>query len=680
MGNPQEKIGLKSIENIFGSEFVIPEYQRGYRWARQNVADLLNDIYDFEPTGSNFYCLQPLVVRRMDEDILGHIKEKIQNNTLTVQEVQNMLKGKWEVIDGQQRLTTILLILSCLQNDAEMPYTITYAASRKESAKYLQDIWSGQDVSAQQNDKKDFYHIAEARDEIENWLKNDGEETRPGKRDRLTQNLGHVKFIWYEPVEGNSKRNSIEIFTRLNIGKIPLSDAELIKAIFLSRSNFGTGENATVRLRQQEIAQQWDEMENALQDPEFWSFISHEEFDQWGTPTRIDFILDLVAVMNLLGAGKEKGTEHGRTFRYFWKVYEQKHRAEKEKGDSATRECSFLACWEEVKRIFVMFREWFHDVQFYHYVGFLVTCASGTTVNFLCELIDLWRKQGMTKADFARELKKRVAGTLKESCDLDVTYGETARPLTACRSLLLLHNLQTIINQTVRARDQYDKNIFYKFPFHIYRQEHWDIEHIEPRTPASLDDPESRKDFLSNWYPFLSDPKLQNAINDYLRNDKGKEQITRDRDEEFMKIVAGLPKTSEPLGDTEKNQIMNFVLLDRNTNRSYKNAPFPAKRRTIIDKDMGQKTTHTRGGHVAAEKKIQTPAGQGSPKPESGPSAFVPPCTRHVFLKYYSPMMTSPHAWTMSDALHYKQDILNTLSEFNVVSNQLAARTTDGLR
>ena len=85
------------VIDLFGKKFFIPSYQRGYRWERQQVEDLLRDINDFakEPQG-NFYCLQPLIVKKYND------------------------KDDWyEVIDGQQRLTTLRLLLLYLSEMAK---------------------------------------------------------------------------------------------------------------------------------------------------------------------------------------------------------------------------------------------------------------------------------------------------------------------------------------------------------------------------------------------------------------------------------------------------------------------------------------------------------------------------------------------------------------------------------
>ena len=100
------KIGLKTIEGLSGMTFLIPAYQRGYRWTEQQVTDLLNDVYEFNDSDNGFYCLQPLVLVQRVEDTLKRIKEEAQS----LKDVETLLRGKWEVIDGQQRLTTLFLL------------------------------------------------------------------------------------------------------------------------------------------------------------------------------------------------------------------------------------------------------------------------------------------------------------------------------------------------------------------------------------------------------------------------------------------------------------------------------------------------------------------------------------------------------------------------------------------
>ncbi len=300
------QIGLKTIGELSGLSFFIPNYQRGYRWTCQQVMDLLNDINEFDASKDGFYCLQPLVVRlRNEKDIVTKIHET--NKLSEIREILNKSVGKWEVIDGQQRLTTIYIILRCLGSNE--PYSLEYA-TRAQSGEFLRNMGK-----YDQNENIDFYYMAQAKETVESWLTPDFDKVA------FTKKLKEeVKFIWYESVD----EDHIKVFTRLNIGKIALTNSELIKALFLNRSNFAAKSEDGLRLRQQEIASEWDLIEYALQSIEFWLFLHAKGYDR---PTRIDFIFDLICNQNALnieglddeeGRGKVIGTDKDRTFRYFY--------------------------------------------------------------------------------------------------------------------------------------------------------------------------------------------------------------------------------------------------------------------------------------------------------------------------------------------------------------------------
>lgn len=92
------------------------------------------------------------------------------------------------------------------------------------------------------------------------------------------------------------------------MGKIPLTNAELIKALFLCAENFEQN-SESIRLKQLEIANEWDRIEYALQNPEFWYFLNKEESER---PTRIEFIFDLMSE-------KKSKDDDYFTFRHFSK-------------------------------------------------------------------------------------------------------------------------------------------------------------------------------------------------------------------------------------------------------------------------------------------------------------------------------------------------------------------------
>ena len=608
-------IELKSVNELLGMKFFIPSYQRGYRWTEQQVTDLLNDIWEFSKTKkqeTEFYCLQPLVVKRKEEDILGRIKEAI-----TIEEVEALLRGSWEVIDGQQRLTTIFIILSELKG--KNIYYLQYE-TRKESDDYLQNI-----SEDKKDNNVDFFHFYLAKHTVSSWFGND-KEKRSKFKDVL---LKSVKFIWYESVD----EDPIKVFTRLNIGKISLTNAELIKALFLNRSNFGEKESEQLKLRQQEIASEWDNIEYTLQNDEFWLFLHEKGYDR---PTRIDFIFDLICNQKTLGNFENIGTDDYKTFRYFYEYF---------KSDSSNIE----KCWKEVKKYFQTFKEWFDDLELYHYVGYLRCPLKDNEA--VIDIKELYSKWIGTKDYFVGFLKRKIKERIKECNDLDTQYEFDGGPTkTTCKPLLLLHNIQTIVNQNnqLKSKEEYKLPVFYKFPFHLFKNENWDVEHIDSNTTNGLESEKDRKEWLK--YSVLGADltgELKEKIKAFIKNDNNKMPF----DSLCQEIEESNPSQTWQNPEQDKNKIWNFVLLDAGTNRGYGNSLFPAKRRCVIGKDQGKKYSIDDDLNVSMD---------------DGTIAFIPPVTKNVFLKYYNTSVDNLKEWSKSDAEAYKQNILDTLSEFGV--------------
>lgn len=130
-----ENFMLKPIKELFGMNFFIPDYQRGYRWEKQQAIDLLDDIASFSQKDhvSVIYCIQPLVVQQRKDE--AAVLRKIKTAT-SMEEVKKYMQGSWNVVDGQQRLTTIYLILSKLNTDG--CYSIEYQ-TREDSKVFLKE-------------------------------------------------------------------------------------------------------------------------------------------------------------------------------------------------------------------------------------------------------------------------------------------------------------------------------------------------------------------------------------------------------------------------------------------------------------------------------------------------------------------------------------------------------------
>lgn len=671
-----DRIELIPIKNLIGKKFCIPNYQRGYRWGRQQVRDLLEDIAEYmrpsDEVKDDFYCLQPLVVCEKVDDDKGFFND-------LPKEPENALPGtrdaiakhvEWDVIDGQQRLTTILILLSFLNSSQETntEFAIRYA-TRGNSRDFLANIANKAKKEAE-NDI-DSWHMFEAYDEIKVWFQKINEKSK-GKWDIIQFKetlLNKVQFIWYE-----SSEDPIKVFTRLNIGKIGLTNSELIKALMLNRSNFEGQDADKIRLRQLEISVKWDEIESRLQDDEFWMFLHDKGFDK---PTRIDFLFDLVCDLGMLdefieefhsGTQEKKveykqshlGSDRYRTFRYF-NAYFKSARAKKE--CNKVKKSLIQMCWDKVDEIFATFVEWFDDLRLYHYVGFLVDQKIKVS-----DIYDKWRNHN-TKSDFLSSyLIPTITNEIAGCKDLDTQYeigdgnGKNVTWKTTCRPLLLLHNLQTVINQNIKQSADGHSGVFYKFPFHLYKTEGWDIEHIDSNSENEFDEWDAKVEFLANHYNAVKGT-LQDQIIAFCAPANNTNDEKKNFDSLRKDIENVHDQDADRLDDAEKNQIWNFALLDSSTNRSYGNAIFSAKRRIIIGKDKGK---YVPVPHLATKNGRKYIA---IGEEEDAPSSFIPPCTKQVFFKYYSPVLLSPNYWLKSDAQHYKDDIHATLEMFGVVKN-----------
>lgn len=655
-------IELKSIKELLEMKFYIPNYQRGYRWTQQQVVDLLNDIDDFIQKQKNdkiekdsFYCIQPLVVKEQIVDKSKFLESLPKNsNGSLLEELRKAIaeNTKWEVIDGQQRLTTIYILLSYLEQPFK--YSLEYA-TRANSKAFLENITKcegtkevGDEVKKhcencenKSNECKckgydkveiDYYHIIVAYATIKRWFCNRGKEYKDTFKDTL---LKKVKFIWYESVD----ENPISVFTRLNIGKISLTNSELIKALILNRSNFKEDNYSHIRLKQQEIASEWDRIEYTLQNDEFWLFIHNLNYDK---PTRIEFIFDLIANNNSFGLNDEFqnkiGTDQYRTFRYFYEFFNS--------SAGQSDENKIGRCWGKVKNIFQIFEEWYNDLELYHYVGYLI---------YQDRKLDDIRKQWeekKSKVEFVRYLKERIIDEIKDCNDLDKQYEVAGPAKTSCKPLLLLHNIQTVVNQNnqLKSKEEYSQSVFYKFPFHLFKKENWDVEHIDSNTTNGLEKEKDQKEWLK--YSVLGvtlDEDLKNRIKDFIQNPEC---------ESFEDLCQQIEKSdskswSNP--EMDKNKIWNFVLLDAGTNRGYGNSIFPAKRRCIIGKDQGKK-------YSIDDSTLEVASVDGA-------IAFIPPVTKNVFLKYYNTSIDNLREWNESDAVAYKANILETLKEFGVTDS-----------
>ncbi len=628
-------IELKAIKDLIGMSFYIPNYQRGYRWTRQQVRDLLGDIKEFmENNSTNIYCIQPLIVKQTP--IRDGLMDQIRL-AQSVDDVRRLINASdtWEVIDGQQRLTTIYIILKYLQYG--QLYTLEYK-TRINSWEYLNSgivLYNSGDATT----NIDFYHMGEAYCEVKEWFA----KNKNCEQQLLQTLLERVKFIWYEVQED---QNSKEIFQRLNLGKISLTNSELIKAILLKR-NFNDNPEAMSTTVMQ-ISTEWDIIENALQNDELWAFVNTLDYE---SPTRIDYIFDIIRTRDILHLSNESdiGNDDYATFRYFYAFL-------KDRGDVEE-------VWSKVYEVYEIFNEWYNTSTLYHYIGFIIATSGNDSCQVISNLIDAWLNAN-NKGQFIKNLMRKI----KSICKLDRVNNLEAHlsdkvydmdgfpPKTECRPILLLHNIQTIIrqNKCIESGNKFG-NVFYRFPYNLYKTNRknigWDVEHIDSNTENELRNQNDRIEYLKLTYLGITDEEIKQEISTLL--------LSGNIDDDKFGAIRKKITNEDHLSSEDKNKIWNFALLDSKTNRGYGNAPFPAKRRVIIGKDQGLKyIINPEGGVVNVETKLEVPT-------------FIPICTRNAFLKYYTTSQaTNLTAWLKEDAEAYLNDMILVIGEFIEIANE----------
>ena len=501
---------LKSIENFRGFHFLVKDYQRGYKWTATEVRQLLDDLNEFEPKENEFYCLQPIVIKA-DND-------------------------KKELIDGQQRCTTIYLILQYL---GQHLFDITYQ-TREQSAEFLTKIatlgisgeWNDWVASYSEKDNVDNYHFFQAYRTIQDWFAKKSEKEKEVWVKKL---LEKCKVIWYE-VE--NELDSIELFTRINSNKIPLTEAEVIKALFLIALT------DTSTQREWVVAQQWDKIENELEEDEFWYFITAN------TPpaTPIDYIFSLSEVV------KKQENYQGEypIFNVYYNAYKN---AENKKQWVETQ-------WNEVRNNFLTLKEWFKDFEYYHLVGTLIHL--GHNIKDIFTL----KQQSDSKTAFKEALKNKLVEIISSfGDDLKNVYYSSGKE----REALLLFNIISILQSKENA---------YRFPFNKFKTMNWDIEHIHA-IATDTNNKAVQKAWLEENKDYITDDEtLRKKIQDILSLKEIKETELSSLVEEVTKYL------SEKGFDNDNiNDLSNLTLLDSGTNRSYKNAIFPHKRARIIEED-----------------------------------------------------------------------------------------------
>ena len=643
-----------AIPELRDKNFFIPDYQRGYRWGETQIRQLLEDLYGFfydKRSQGAFYCLQPVVVKQMEQeqvDALG-LQSPTDNNVW------------YEVIDGQQRLTTIRIILaleSLLDDDKDLSFNIHYQ-TRPNLGAIFDNLQKKRDenkrytISAPIEGRMDIdtWHILQAANQIINWFQDETPPLRPNLssfKGTFYENFSNdrdkdksVQVIWYE-LRDDAK--PVDIFKRLNDKCISLNNAELIRGMFLSDAaeynadrellrQFATDMQDTVEKRekarkQAHIIEQWDIIERELRNDQFWLFIHNDaNAGDAGYSCRIEYIFDLIAK-------KEQG-ERDRLYTYI-------------KFDNLLKTGEVEDLWElwlKVETYFSYLKYWYNNNDYYHKIGYLAADRK-TGSKILIELLDA-ASTFSTKA-FNALIEDKIVESIKKVVHrgdppkpiLEYTYTDDYDKL---KQVLFLYNVEStrLLNKE-------------KFPFNKYKAEkNWTLEHIHAQNSDIIDHADKEK-----WVEWFAENErvlasLQRRLPDNeelrnllasLRSEQERLNTSRARFQfnDLKLVFDNVLRFFDDLAGAEnrptvEHGISNMALLSGSTNSAISNSVFEVKRQIITVADAD--------------------------------GEYIPLCTRNVFMKYYNRnqedfTVQQNFYWSESDRLNYLTDIKRVLAPY----------------
>ena len=576
-------------------DFIIPSYQRGYRWTKKEVVRLILDVLSFnEEKDGSFYCLQPLVVRHIHRDS----------------------KHIWRVIDGQQRLTSIFLLLHYL-NYTDSSYSLEYERNNMLS----QFLDKSQNVDP--NENCEIYHLSNALNTINEFF---GIPDAEGKKGCLLKNiLNNCSFILYvmrEEVTDNNVLDEMEhdLFNNLNSGKISLTESELIKALLLH--NIGE-EKVVKEIKQISIAEELDNIERVLRKDEMWYFLAG---DRQKPSSCIDYLYKVwhLAIYNHIPDDID--------YPIFSKLEEE-----------TSSYPIMLQKWKELKKCFYTITGWYNDPLSYNLIGYLEGRKKPKIQKedyppFHEELLaKLYRYSSLAEEGKTLPTKQEFLKHIKSLCKKSIpkNYLELRfdTDKNAVFNLLLLLNVAMMINHKRQLKvDKDDKSSgkgndthVSRFPFHVFHSLNWNVEHISPQNPKDKKKLYSTLCDLKREYN-NNLPKEVEAL--FNKLDKNKDNLdSLSNDQEFIAL------SKELIADKQEVMLLkNLTLLTEHDNKGIGNKFYFDKR-----------------------NKLNEYQSQGS---------FIPASTLNVFSKWHTENPDGNILWGSKDQEAYIMAIERTINDF----------------
>lgn len=575
---------FQEIKQLKNKDFLIPSYQRGYRWDNKEVKELLEDINEFmldDKKDNDFYCLQPIVVK---ED-----------------------KSKYRTIDGQQRLTTIFLIIKYLKDE---PYFTIEYETREKSFNFLNEIKDKDDNSVV---NIDFYYFLKAYKCIKDFFENNQNINKNEFYDTLVNNC---KVLWYKISDNESEQ---DVFIRLNIGKIPLLEEENIKALFLSKNEEIDDSDLEDR------AKTWYEAEKILRANNDFSYLVlskiNKEYIEKEKDSNNNNILilndDFLRIGVYLHAITEDNNQNA-LFNYFYGLKKNnKLNEEWDKLEECINTLSKFASDDNGKSI---------ERSIFHYIGFLIL----NDIMNINSIYKIWNKS-MQNDSFENELLKEIKNNIsslvrgKDMSDYidDLNFNDD-KDKKIIFKILVLFNIDRLLK---------DKGSIEYFKFNRFQLEEWSLEHIYAQNSKSIkeyinkDNKEEVIKWLEEVIKYIEDDSLTEEIKETINELNVKSIKNLDNFDILLENIDNNFKDTDSLND-----IGNLCLLDKDSNSKIGNNIFSIKRIDI--EKLGNK------------------------------GKLIPIATKEVFNKIFSKNIKHKDLFTKEDREDYMNAIIEVLKNY----------------
>jgi uncharacterized protein with ParB-like and HNH nuclease domain len=500
----------------------IPAYQRGYKWGSDSngaVTVLLSDLNEAFQAYQNGlrteYYLQYITVKKIDEF------------------------KQLEVIDGQQRLTTLSIIFSVFSSileieniaDEKISYAIrdNFFQSHIYPSEPLQKMvkynWEEFIETHPLLNKQDIYYLFSAVQKVNSFLTKEVKKDIKSFYDFI---CSHVMII-VNSVE--SHVSSETVFRNLNSNQVPLTEAELIKGYLITRIG-RKGKNGS-KLHFKEILElranlgrKWDEMSAWCNRPEINAFyFSHKE--------GMEGLLKLSA---LLCEGPNRKLKEGRKEEFhLFNFYHTLDNLEE--------------VFELIKEVFNKLFDWYNQNAIYNLIGFcrFTKGSKNNHPNFLINILRIEEKDNLLV-----HLDSRRADLLPEGDITELRYGGDEDGFIHA---VLLH--LSVFSEGINSR----------FNFYRFEKEKWTLEHIFPQSP------EGKKYILTSTQKHLVKQMLGENLTDELDLILDKDSRSEDEKNQYYDAL----KRIGPL-----NSMGNMCLLSSSDNSSNGNKFFTEKRQNVL--------------------------------------------------------------------------------------------------